>query len=90
MVVATFRVNQDRKISDVKIKKSISPELDAKAARSIKTYDGIVAATPGTYSVGIYYVLDYGDGTTNFHPNAGAEKPTAGIVTVVSYGDRKK
>ncbi len=90
MVVATFRVTQDKKVSDVKIKKGISPELDAEALRSITAYDESVNAAPGTYSLGIDYVVDYGDGSTSYRPVAESEKPTAGIITVVSYGDKKK
>ncbi|WP_342647736.1 M56 family metallopeptidase [Mucilaginibacter sp. CSA2-8R] len=90
MVVATFRVTQDKKISNIKIKKGISPELDAEAARSIAAYKGTVSVTSGNYSLGIYYVVDYGDGTTNYRPITESEKPTAGIITVVSYGDKKQ
>ena len=90
LVVATFRVNQDRRMSDVKIKKGVSPELDAEATRSIAAFNGTLSVNPGIFSVGIDYVIDHGDGNkTNYHI-VDSEKPTAGIITVVTYDDRKK
>lgn len=77
-------------MSDVKIKKGVSPELDAEATRSIAAFNGTLSVNPGIFSVGIDYVIDHGDGNkTNYHI-VDSEKPTAGIITVVTYDDRKK
>lgn len=85
VVIATFRVNQDKTVSDVKIKKGVSPELDAEAARSISAFAGTLAVSPGIYSMGVDYVIAPADGSKIVNHDTGPEKLTAGIVTVVTY-----
>lgn len=89
MVVATFRINQDKKISDVKIKKGVSPELDAETIRSISAFNRILPVKPGTYSMGIDFNIDYADGTKTQKPIT-LEKVTAGIITTFGYENENK
>jgi TonB family protein len=89
MVVATFRINQDKKISDVKIKKGVSPELDAETIRSISAFNRTLPIKPGTYSMGIDFNIDYADGTKTQKPIT-IEKVTAGIITTFGYENENK
>jgi len=90
-VMASFKVGKDQHVSDVAVKKSAHPDLDAEILKNISSYNNTLKAKPGTYTMLVDYVLENGDGTRTPDPRKVTEQeiPTAGKIVIIGYGNKK-
>ncbi|WP_295773232.1 M56 family metallopeptidase [uncultured Mucilaginibacter sp.] len=88
-LLTSFRVDDNREVSDVTIKQSANPVLDSEAKKAISGYKGKVVAKPGIYTMRLSFKLQYPDGKTSdsYESKSELERPTAGTIIITAEGD---
>ncbi|MVN89773.1 TonB family protein [Mucilaginibacter aquatilis] len=88
-LLTSFRVDENREVSDVAIKQSANPILDSEAKNAVSSYKGKVIAKPGNYTMRLSFKLQYPDGKTSesYENKSELERPTAGTIIITAEGD---
>jgi len=60
-MVICFKLGKDKKISEVKIVKALSPECDSGTLRLIRKFPGTLQLPSKEYTVGLHYRIHNGD-----------------------------
>lgn len=57
-----FKLDKDKRISEIKIVKGLSPECDSGTLRLIRKFPGILQLPSKEYTVGLHYIIRKEDG----------------------------
>jgi len=61
-MVVCFKLGKDKKISEVKIVKGLSPECDSGTLRLIRKFPGTLQLPSKEYTIGLHYIIRKEDG----------------------------
>jgi TonB family protein len=56
--ILSFTINNDHKVTDVKVEKGIGYRCDEEAARALNAYNGVINKAPGTYKIAVTFMLE--------------------------------
>jgi TonB family protein len=85
-VVLSMVINNNHKITDVKIEKGIGSGCDEEAVRALKSYSDDINKKPGTYKLVVTFMLTNNDNTQFYTPKPFNEVDThnyIGQVTII-------
>ncbi|TWR27673.1 hypothetical protein FPZ42_00215 [Mucilaginibacter achroorhodeus] len=84
-VILSYRLNSDRKITDIKVEKGIGNGCDEAALNAIRSFNGIVDKAPGQYYLATVFALQGYTKRYQSLDNYRSKPNFAGVVVATGY-----